>query len=349
MGNTFSNISVFKGGKAEISELLKNHIISNMKRKGFYLSETEAEICRTIIIKDNPRSKWVTVYGDEFIYEKVNRLAVSISKKLKTYVMDLLNNDSDCMLIHLCNPETIDTVYVGYPEGISGKSIKRGNAEAWAPLAVNAPELIESFSKEYIFSEEVLVSLEEQIGICIGDINAQFDDVQISGGDKLILNFKSDKSPYLQEGLPVFKFMLGRVDLNVETIYFFYNAGGVSKGVQIILCGNFVRDHLVTVDWIELSGPKDPKKEMDFENNRIYEKVKPEFIPSKEGDDLLCAFFPEFQIPEGINGDYKWQSDKWNDAVSNHCFVVRFTATGPEPENDLDSTLKLCLMRIGTV
>jgi len=352
MGWSFSSISILKDSISETQ--LEKHIIQFMRKNGFFSavgsSETDGSpetglttgIDRTIRIISNPSSKWITILDEEMTGVQLDKLSASFSKKFKTYVLSLTNVDSDFMEILLYNQTKSDTAFIGIPYDIEDEdTIVRGNPAAWKAIAKDPESLISRFTENYVFSEDILFSLESETGISRKDIlqlPPSTEEVQ-QPSVTLLLHFAAGNvfDPYITHG-PTILEAFGSESPNIqsETRVSFINRGGVSTGLDIWILGPSIEKKIVSIDEIELICCKDPRKEVCSEDNTCNVTGKTCLVNSSYGENAIYAHFPDFVIPEGIKPDTGVNFRKYMSIEFRHLIEVKFIPRGPDTEDILD-------------
>lgn len=327
MGNFFSNISVLKTDFGEQSVVEK--VTQYMKEQGFFPVKVEMEAAKTILVRNNPQSKWMTIYDDDFDYETARNFTEFLSRELNTYTMLIQNIDSDFMTIHLFRQTKKDYVVVGYPYDLEMEDEQPGNGilEAWAPLAKNPEKLLDAFRQEYVCSEDVLNPMEEEIAINSDDINTPYDYAITNDADYLKLHFTVD---------PEGKSALGETQLyssgretsthvNRRNHYAFINCGKASKGLVVALYGYSIEHDTATVEEITITRIKDFRKP-DDDTNVVEATEKTEQWKLNNGEKCLISRFDDFEIPEG----YMDTSRAYYNADTKREISITFVPKGNE-------------------
>jgi len=343
MGWSFSSISIMKDSISETQ--LEKHIIHFMRKIGFFPAAGSPEtgqttgIDRTFRIISNPSSKWITILNEEMTNKQQDKLSASFSKKFKTYVLSLTNVDSDFMEILLYNQTKSDTPFIGIPYDIEDEdTVVRGNPAAWKAIAKDPESLISRFAENYVFSEDILFSLESETGISRKDIlqiPPSTEEVQ-QPSVALLLHFAAGNvfDPYITDS-PTILEAFGSESPNIqsETRVSFINRGGVSTGLDIWILGPSVEKKIISIDEIELICRKDPRKETCGEDNIHNVTGKTCLVNSSYGENAIYAHFPDFVIPEGIKPDTGVNSLKYMSIEFRHLIEVKFIPRGPDTED----------------
>lgn len=318
MGSFFSNVSILKDSVEEAQ--LKKHIVQYMKKKGFRLTDTTADNAKSIIFKNNPNSKWFTIYEDESDDEQISRMAASFAKKFKACA----------------------TVAVGHPYDIEMNEGEiqdaHGKKELWQPIARNVDRLLEAFTQDYIFSEEVITTMEEELGICYEDVNISTSELVESKSYNDCLFFISDDGGeiYITEGDTILNWSIfDKPKINNRNMVTLINRGGISKGLAIIITGSCFNQDSIEIDEIQVERAKNPREPRDnWYIDIIVENQKTMIGTSEDGQKCIYALFPDFEFPEGINSRCKTLTGaKLQSIEFNHQIVVRYTPKGNKDIN----------------
>jgi hypothetical protein len=340
MGSFFYNISVLKDG-ITISQV-KKYIVQFMKKAGFKLTENPSDSPLCIFIKDNPNSKWFTIYNDESDEEQMEKLACSISSNLKTYAMSVYNFDSDCMIIRLTREKEKDLVVVGHPEAIDDEEEfknKHGNIEMWKPIAKDPDKLMKAFAEDYVFSEDVLTTMEDEIQISSEDVNMPSSIVIEEHYFNLCLYFSADEggAAFFTDGDTILECSsYGKPEVGEMSLVSFINRGGKSTGISITIAAQSVDEDSIDIDEIRIVRTKNPREPFDWGTNTIEYTQKTQKGVSPNGRKIIYASFYDFEIPEGVNNDCKSLSGtKLQNTEFSHVINVYFTPVG---KKDIDLT-----------
>ena len=239
------------------------------------------------------------------------------------------------MLLHLKNDAAEDIVAINKPYNIHRKDLEHahGTKRAWAPIAKDANALLGAFRRHYMFSEDILPALEEQIGVCADDVNKTTDEIPPGSAMDIVLRFTSPGGgrPFITEGAPVLERNSGaNLAINVENIVSFVNRGGISKGLRVMITGPAVSSGAVSIDEITLDRAADPNEEIYAPGNRLRISAPAQMKRNSSGKPFVIATFPDFEIPEGVNKNCKQlRGLKRFHAEFAHEVIVRFTPKGP--------------------
>jgi len=329
MGNTFSNISVLKNGME--TALIEKSIVQYMKKNGFIPASGDSSELRTIILRNNPQSEWYTVFDDSSDYQQQDELALSLSCKLETYVLFIVNTDSNIMVLHLNGHKKDDTVAIGPAFGDACSQINRKpDLQVWGDITDCTSALSDIFGKNYLASEDALEYLAPHLRLCAEDIACPVVDAPEDFFEQRVLLFASEdnSNAFIQNGETVLECLSSDEPLadtiNIEK---FLNRGGISRGVQVVIIGSFLDSDNVTIDEIQIERAINPRKDFYPASNIWAEK---QAVMKKRREDngqpyLICQF-PDFKFPEGVNKNCSHlKGNKLQFAEFSHCIVVRFT------------------------
>jgi len=334
MGHSYANISIVKD-KVDLSSIEK-YIIKYMHNIGLTLSDKNKGY-KTVIIRNNPKSRWITVYDEDIDYEKGDGLSSFLARKLRTYCMYIAYYDSDDMIIHLSNEKEEDIeLFGGGVRNISKIFNKKiSNLSIWNEIAKNPQELKKAFDNKNILIDNIIYVLEKEIGICRDDIYQPLTSINKNYNHYLHFNSNCDGNPIIINGYTNIEcYIYGKPEINKENVYSFINRGGISKGAIIdITCKNI---NNIIVGEIQIERAKNTNKQIDWENNIISMSAKAEII-KEDGYKLFRANFPDFKFPEGIVGNSNsLKGTKLQLIEFSHLIIVRFIPEGSDDSNILD-------------
>jgi len=211
----------------------------------------------------------------------------------------------------------------------------RGDPDCWNQLLTTGyswKDLTGVWDAEYVFVEEALIKMAPMIGIERKSIEYDFQNWRNEDDNKQQVTqyFKNDEPVFIYDeptrltirGFPTFT--SGRAG-----ILGFYNTGGVSKGLAIVIHGycideeNQVDVKLLSVEWV-----KDPHiKGNEWYNARQFLVLQPVLTQLPNGRTGLIYNSDEFVFPAGINEDHPtMRGDKGFWTVSQYTVLLRLEA-----------------------
>jgi len=312
-----------------------------VKKRGYSLSnEEEADL--SFFLFASTESSWLTVTSE--IYEEdenvFNNDCKIISKELNTLCLQTSVFDSDIAKIALINENRglSDTVVIGDPNYVKemlGVDYSKFNGEIhnWLPLLSKdseSAELFDVFNGEYIFVEESIEKMAKLIGF---NRNALVD--YRSAKEETLENvtvstsyFKRKQSPLIENGPSILKwYTLNTFISDRIGCITFYNTGGVSMGLQIVMLGDFMDSKEVIVNEVELI--KLTKDDNPW-NEKFIVRSKAETIETNDGRRGYSFMFSDFMIPKGIS-TFNYE----NKRPKNHFdMIVRFTVFCSQPDKE---------------
>lgn len=326
MGYSRFNINIIKD---EINELIvEDYLKQYMEYKGFVLSESSDD-CKRVVIKNNPDSKWITVYDDSLSFEEADTLTSNISKTFKTYCMYIAYFDSDDMFIHLFYDNQEDLKYFGCSfdtvmDNISNEDYKD---IIWDPISKNSAGLKKILNNKNTTTDDLIITLEKEIGICGNDINVPINNIDNNNNKTLYFRSAYGDKPFISDGdTKIEYYIYGQPELNSENTYSFINRGGISKGAIIDITCRGVKE--IEIDEISILRAKNTKQQIDFENNIIKMRSITEKVANID-NVYIRAIFPVFVFPEGVNKNSNvLKGSKLQIAELNHMIVVKFKPKG---------------------
>lgn len=336
MGSTFSNMSVLKS-KTVTTDKLKDFIVSHMKAEGVILSDNDSDGSKKIIIRNNPESKWFTIYNDNEDYEFLDNFSVLLSKMFNTYSMSIINMDSDFMIIKLtCGGKKKDAVIVGEPyDDIIPAEKARGSIDAWKKISDNPVKLIEAFKENYVCSEDVLASLQEEVGVSANDIATHFEIAEDTSHDIVLYSFlKSENSDFIKNGDPVIEPYNSfgwepKKEINRPCRYCYINRGGISKGAAVIISGTFLKNSDVKIEEIHIQRGRSMDSEFFLGDNAMFFRSRAERKYNNNGEPYLFSCFPDFEFPEGMNKNCRtFEGQELQITERRHLMCVSFMLCG---------------------
>ncbi len=314
MGMFFSTIHIQNKKQLERKQFIE--IFSKyIKKQGFMPADEEnSQYVYYLAFSDN--REWVTLSSPEFeVGSDSDITAQKISKALKSICIETSVNDSDWAIIKLYDSlnKTKDTVIVGDVEEFLGEESvnSKGKQECWTPLLVEGrswEELQEIWQADYTFAEDVLSETAQFLGMDVNNIRA--DD----NSNVVALHFKATGEVFIKEGATKLAFDCLDCPISMEKAMFsFYNIGGISKGLAIILLGDCFKNHEIEVSDVTIRRNKYPKKAQQYtkaismnqelEGANEEERFHARFQKYKATNNRygVIAIFEDYEFFEGLN------------------------------------------------
>lgn len=305
MGSSFTSICMRSSKTAA-----KNALKSIMKARGFKTDNKSAEISFVLTPCGN---KWCCLTGEQMDFDDFDGFIADFAAQLSTPLLCANCVDSDFIdLILYRNGET-DCACVGEPYDEEAPVPIR---EFWQDLVGNFDAFTDILKQERVFAEEALIPLGELMGfdgetllpsnepaekaITMGFSQAgkKENPLITAGATKLGHALRQKPQPY-------------HLDTYIRDSYnaiAIHNYGGPSKGIEVIIEAVFAdrNDSPFEIFDVHLRDlkyqiPGIPPQHMQAEF---------ECISCDGGRSTWRAAFPDFQIPEGINTNYKYPSMK---------------------------------------
>lgn len=324
MGSSFTSICI-KTSRT----VLKSALHAVMKERGFRTDNKTPEIHFSI----TPCGKnWCCLKGD---YTDSEEFSADLSTKLNVPLLVAECVDSDFICFTLHHDGQTDIACAGNPYDEDPPS---PNGEFWQNLTDDFESFISLLSQKRVFAEDILSPLGEMMGfngeallpsdeetenvfdIGFSHVGEKISPLITSGPTRLGRQYRYGANPY-------------RLDTN-STVSI-HNYGGPSKGLELIVEAVFPdrRDLSFEIHDAHI-------RSLALQINGIGAQPMPaefECTSREPGCSIWRAVFPDFQIPEGINPEYKfssWKQEK--DIVHARCIVFNYRLQIPEHLSELN-------------
>ena len=342
MGTTFSAIHIYNKRKESLeqyAEKLKRY----MKRKKFVpASEGEAQYSFRLTFSSN--DDWVTLGSEEFDADtdSFNSEVAGLSKSMKTCCIGTVVFDSDVLylFLHDVPGKRDDIVIVGNQEfvgEITGLDYTkhRGDPACWNQLLTAGyswEDLSHVWDNEYVFVEEALIKMAPLIGIERKNIEYDFQNWRNEDDSKqqLTLYFKNDEPTFIyDEPTRLSNRVIPTVTSGHARTLPFYNSGGVSKGLAIVIHGYCIDNEEVDIKLISVEWVKDPHiKGNEWYNASEVLVLYPVLTKLPNGGTGIVYNSDDFVFPAGINEEHPaMQGEKGFWTVSLYSVLLRLEAT----------------------
>lgn len=303
MGTFFNNLHVRSNGLVTPGQVAE-YIRSTYAAKGFTPVDSSDDADMSAAVLGGPDDGWISVYSEDFQFsgsDDMRAVASEYAAAFQTDALTLLCFDSDFLLMNLVNTSdgTDAWMKIGQTYGI--KLGRRANRSAWKSKVSDFAAFSAAVTADYACAEEALWPLGELLSLnpehAVMDMD-YLDDLE-SDAPTIRLYFAAPKSETKRP--PKFKMVLHdlldplhapRDDLYM--VIAVLNTGDASKGLQLILSGDFVENDEITFTDTEIvMNPGEQKM------RRI--PITMEKVRAANGQWVMVWTDPTFRIPAGVN------------------------------------------------
>jgi|GEM_PF-4247635 hypothetical protein len=339
MGTTFSIIQIENHQLK--AEQLKKEFCKYMKKKGLVASAKEkAEYSYRIAFSNN--SNWATLCSLNLDGSNIKDEAENLAKILGTYCIatSIWHSDMIELSLYGASSEQQDTIFAGtmpFDESSDDSAKYKGIPEKWKPLFSNGTtwrQIKDVLENDYTFVENMLIELAPLLGIDSKNIAADYSCIEENPNDFdfIELHFKSKDQAFVKEGPTKLKmFHMSFAVTDESHCVSFYNCGGISKGVSVILYGDCFENEEVEIGEMTLEKTISPRSPKEISNG-TWEREMHSAIARKyktpNGVAGLCFDFNNFEFHEGIDTkNSAMKGKKGDDTIFAHSCCLRFTPT----------------------
>jgi len=360
MGSFFTNLQFFTGSgekkqmHSKIKEILNTYICS----LGFIEREGNENPDLTVAVSPLTEKPWISVYDqgtEDQDQKKLYSLLETLTKEISCYGVGITVHDSDVLYMVLYEKgkyiDSYDSNPLCFGEKLSKNQIEKQKAhpERWQKI-IKTGYTIENLEKLFNNKSSILAEDELYSGYAeIFDWNKEFctvgynylEEINTEGFSNLKFLLKNKvESEAKSQRSPVFKIhshntsLAGIVKFGFTFHFSFFNQGGESKGIRIVLWGSGLEQAIID------------KKSLTAEiwlgsiSNKHGLNKTVNFFPSQSRSDeqLLILEFPDFHITAGMKkdpyvfnyGQMKAQMDKFYSTHINVNLTGRYANPGKD-------------------
>lgn len=314
MGTTFTNIQIRKNEGTKLKDI-ENLLCANFKEKGFKKVLNVETADETVILCEANGSGWITVSSGFFEPVPDSGMLVSISKELNTDVMSISCFDSDCLNMNLVNAGDGTDAWVNV--GRFEYKERESNYPEWDGKVSDLGRFIEVTKEDNVFAEDVLVYMDELMGLPLVQ-SSLFGDNPPENGENIAVTVLGFSAPiteivappklwiYWQNAMPAIP--------GCREMFNISNKGGASKGLEIVFVGDYIENDEITFSDCSL----------EFGSTTIPIELKK--IKRDDGSYVLYWSDEEFVIPPAP--DEKLSYAKREKLKSERRIIFRYTPNG---------------------
>ena len=294
MGTFISNIQI---RRADIKETPDAEKIAEILTQGMDISPTssEADADLAVMVSVCEDSPWITVCSDIINFDLDAQLAGAkrLSEELQTETLAILCLDSDYLALNLIDPMHKKDIWAACGRFPEGKAPRRSNYAAWAGYVADIEAFKGIMRKDYLFTEDCLMALENQLALPVLQAQAR-DDEPLENAQNyqfyyVVNNKEKNKQP------PKFKFSGCAFwhDESSTPSASFLNWGRASKGIGVFITGPGIMNHTIHLRSVKLRCGKAYNQQRE---------ILPD-LQEKEFQDGVYGLYtecPDIKIPEAI-------------------------------------------------
>ncbi len=343
MGTTFSTIQIQNQRQPDSNTFIKT-FTKHMEKKGLIAATHEsAQLSFYIAFSDT--SNWITLSSPEYDIgsDSFKAEVQGLAKALKTCCIGTSVFDSDIVSLELFNyiNKQEDTVLLGRVDGLydmpeTELEQAKGNPECWKPLLAKDrtwEELASIWNTEYLFEEEVLAKMAPLLNMDAQNIAADYhywNEIDPDNTRLIRLYFTTSEPEFITDGATKLAFYFGaNLVSSIENIMTFYNIGGVSKGLSVMIYGDCFKNNEVEINALRIERPKNPRIGRHGQTDRdCFTAALEKANPLPNGQHGVAAHFFDYEFCEGINmGHPSMKVEKYINAVLAFSSTIFITAT----------------------
>ena len=336
MGKFFKNIHIKKDNKIDINSL-KESFVSLMISNGYKVEDKKDIADGKITIFSSSDSKWITVFSDLFeINNSKDFRNIYDSLGIKNDFLGIYCYDSDYVGLNLINDNDGVDAWVNIGMSCEIKSIRKSNFKDWKYRISNLEKFKELSKKEYTFAEDFLdysgefFELPLKQAVMQGGVDIFEDD------DKIYEIYFSIANNSIKKELPKLEIVLPTLVPCIpgETqVISAYNNGGESRGLSVLLFGDFVEKEEITFT----------ETYLQYKIKKQYKLIPIKFEKVKINNDLWVYMWKDenFYIPPKVKEELPLM--KKEKLVFERTFSIRFVPNG---NNRKFLDIKVCFIPI---
>lgn len=316
MGAFFNNLHIRKNETADVGSV-KNEFTEYLKSKGYQLMENGDDADDTAYIYTSDNSDWITVFsdvleiGDEQTFAEILH---PFSKALNTDALAVASADSDFLFMNLINDGDGTDAWARVGSAAGTGIRRRSNLSAWKNKVSDFDAFKSAMKEQYVFAEESLKALEDGANLPVFQATAcsEIADELAKEGELVTVYLKCPETE--EKELPKFFYGISDCILDVDHQYkvSVLNKGGKSKGVEVVILGDFIKNNEITFSDTFLSYGKYEKRK-DFAVT--LERGK---LPT--GEDVLYAVCPDIPIQPKVPENLSWKKTSDLEWERSICF-----------------------------
>lgn len=303
MGTFFNNLHVRSKGFLT-AEQVADYIRSTYTAKGYTPVDSPDEADTSAAVLGAPDDAWISVYSEGFQFsggDDMRALATEYAAAFQTDALTLLCFDSDFLLMNLVNTSdgTDAWMKIGQTYGI--KLGRRVNRSAWKNKVSDYAAFTAAVTADYACAEEALWPLGELLSLnpehAVMDVDYLVD--LESDAPMIQLYFAAPKSE--EKRPPKFKLvtysLLDALHAPGDDLFMHIcvvNTGDATKGLQIVLSGDFVENDEITFTDMQIV-----TYDKNLDTKRI--PITMEKVRAMNGQWVLGWADPAFRIPAGAD------------------------------------------------
>lgn len=330
MGLFFTNIHIRKSDTYRL-EKLKEWIIGQMTTQGYSLLTDGENADISTVIYEPANSDWISVASDTFQFsseEQIRKTIAPISDIFGTDVLAAACYDSDYLLMNLINTSDHTDAWIHIGNCYEMQVPDRMNLTDWKGKIKDFDAFQSVMKQDYVFAEEAFYEAAKFFHMEIPQTCLEAD--RSDGLDKnaisqLYFSAPSENQPELPQ-LKIGMFDLVPCEIGKSSCVFVNNQGGKSKGIAIMIYGDYVKNDELTFENVTF--------ECDYGSEK--RKIIPIHLEKVNCTDGKMALYWEdenFIIPAAVSQDIPIM--KRQQLEFEKSFGVRFTVQG-NPRKALD-------------
>jgi hypothetical protein len=308
----------------QFAKILSRH----MKKNGFVpATEKDSQISYSFAFSGN--SEWITLSSPAYQSELELRDVQSLAKTMKTIgiITNILDSDMATLSFFSTSGERKDTVVVGRPDYEYEEKIM-GQPKYWKPLLDDSfswEQLLEIWNKDEVFVENLLSEMAPVFGMdsfCVCTDYADWEHDSPKSG-ATTMHFKNNEPLFLTEGetrLQMQTYSCYLVEnAKIGDIFCFFNTGGVSKGLMVLLIGECFKAGEVEMIEMSVERYKEPLN-VHANNDREYFSAPCKKCELPDGHIGYAAVFNDYEFFNGINTSHPSMKGKKGDDICHYHF-----------------------------
>lgn len=327
MGFTFSNLQLryTAAFDDDAMDALADRIAREYALKPV-ASRDEADVVTAIYHPEG--AMWVTVVSDVFDGdpEKQTALAKAFSKEYGVPALAISCFDSDFLMMNWLDVNGGHDLFAstGSAAAIGLKGMRRSNFAAWKAVLPDAEAFKQVMRRDRTFAEECMADLADMLALPVDQGQASLDEADSLPGVRLYYYQTAEKTaepPRFVKAVP-FADSWSVLQYNGDNLASFYNAGGDTRGVTLLLAGDDLTSGALT-----LTGAKFGY--IDSKGASVHIPIQFERAVFPDGVVRFRADLPEQRVRGVPDGLPPRQHDKM--AFERGFFLI-FTLTPRDPE-----------------
>lgn len=320
MGLFINNIHVKNENESDF-EKIKKYFVEKLKNDGYREADNEENPDISLVIYKPENGRWISVASDTFDFsteEKIEAVSKPLAKEFHNDILTAVCVDSDYLFLNLTKADGSADGCVSVGKSF-GKKIRKDNLSPWKNSIDDFDKFKKAVKKNYDFAEDAFVEAANLLGMDEEQALLTTDALSNTAKNAAILKFCAPLESVNLPKLAITQFSLMPLKIDSVNGVFAVNKGGKSKGIAVIILGDFVKNDEITFENVTFDSEIGT-------NERKSIPVTFRKTDSANGEKILYWENRDFTIPQAV--DVKIPEDRRIKLEFERSFGIRFTPKG---------------------